>query len=86
MTHDDGRDPLLELLARLPMDAPPAAAVERVRARSHAVLERRRPRQAVAPNRTVGSRLVDGVLFFACFMYLAGAVATAVSLSGLFHY
>ena len=42
MTGHVADDPLFELLARLPEQAPPGNAVERVRARAHALLARQR--------------------------------------------
>jgi hypothetical protein len=80
MTHDDAADPLFRLLAQLPSDAPPAAAIERVRARSHDVLTKRQQQQRTVHQDSVG-RLVDSALLFVCFTYLAGAVAEAVRLS-----
>jgi hypothetical protein len=83
MTHDDAGDPLLGLLARLPMDAPSAASIDRVRARAHAVLDmRQQPR--ISPQRgRFDAGVVDGALFVACFTYLAAAVAVALRLGRL---
>ena len=80
MIDEHARDPLLDLVARLPKAVPPPATAERVRARCHAVLNKQRHRRAAPPERRVEWILVDATALAGAFMYVAGAVAEAVKL------
>jgi hypothetical protein len=77
---DDLRDPMLELLARLPPSAPSAARAEFVRARSLLALEKRRQKRTATQDPKSGGRVVDGALYFACVAYIAAAAFEALKL------
>ncbi|HVQ14884.1 MAG TPA: hypothetical protein VMS40_14890 [Vicinamibacterales bacterium] len=74
---DDLRDPMLELLARLP---PSAARAEFVRARSLLALEKRRQKRNATRDSKSAGRVVDGALYFACVVYIAAAAIEALKL------
>ena len=75
---DDLRDPMLELLARLPPSAPSAARSEFVRARSLLALEKRRQKRNATRDSKSAGRVVDGALYFACAVYIAAAAIEAL--------
>jgi hypothetical protein len=77
---NDERDPILGLLARLPPAAPSAARVELARARSLVELEKRHRKLAPSQNRKVRGRVLDGMLYLACALYIAAAAIEALKL------
>jgi hypothetical protein len=77
MTHDL-RDPVLGLVARLPVAAPSGARSELVRARAHVALEKRRRAETMASKQTAGGRVVDGALYLACVVYVTAAAIEAL--------
>ena len=80
MTPDDTNESTLRILSRLPAATPDASRSERVRARCHAVLARRRRREArsrdsarLAP-RLIETALVGGF----CFCYVSAVILEAL--------
>ena len=84
MTPDDPNGSILRVLSRLPAAAPDASRSERVRARCHAVLARRRRREARsrvgAPLalRPIETALVGGF----CVCYVAAVILEALWAQG----
>jgi len=85
MTSDDANGPMLRILARLPAAAPDALRSERVRARCHAVLARRQPREARSGNgvglarRVIEPALVGGF----CLCYVSAVILDALRSQGI---
>ena len=77
MINENTRDPLLDLVGRLPKAEPGVTSTERVRARCHAVMEKQRQGRAEPPDRRAAWILLDATLVAGAFMYVAGAVAEA---------
>jgi hypothetical protein len=76
MTDDERPDPLFELLADLPSEAPRGALQHRVRARCHAALARHR---IGTTRQRRGWALFDAAAFGAMGLYLGAVIATALS-------
>jgi hypothetical protein len=73
-------DPILHGLACLPRPTSRQVRADRVRARCHAVLVKRRQKRASAGRRAV--LVFDAACLVALGIYLAGAVIEAVRLGG----
>jgi hypothetical protein len=81
MTMSDPGDPIFRILARLPADAPAAASAERVRARCHAALIKRRQRTERPHHGHLVARVVNVGLVAALCTYLAQAASEALRLA-----
>jgi hypothetical protein len=81
MTRDYEPDTLLLSLARLPSASPTAAGDQRIRARCHVALARRRAaRQRAMRSKLVLARLADAALTAVLCAYAAGALVEAFRL------
>ena len=75
MTSTKTDDPIVRVLASLPSPTPPVAQGERVRARCHAALARRR--QKASRHGVVVARVCEATFLLGVAIYLAGAVTEA---------
>ena len=85
MTFDDGHDPLLRALARLPAAPPDEARAARVHARCATALEHARLRREHPGSRLTARQIVEAALVGAfCVFYLSAVLhEVARSLSTL---
>jgi hypothetical protein len=74
---DDRHDPLVALLARLPVAAPSGPRADLVRARSLVALERKFQKPAARQEKSSG-RAIDAALLLACAVYVAAAAIEAL--------
>jgi hypothetical protein len=80
MTPDERPDPMLRLLADLPLASPPAARDERVRSRCHVALARKR-RMRARESHKAPVRVFDATLIAAAGIYAAAAALEALRLA-----
>jgi hypothetical protein len=74
MRSDDGHDPMLRMLARLPTALPDAARADRLRARCRTAIARRRKEQTAPPPRGAASLLGPVLVGGFCLVYLAAVI------------